>query len=154
MMGAANNHSSDPFGVRQRLIESDITPTPQRVAIAEVLFSAHQHVTADELFETVNHTRESGKRVSKATVYNSLGLFVKKGLLREIFTDASGTFYDTNTQPHHHFYNLDSGQLIDMEERLVPFVLQTSLPEGTLVEDIDIMIRIRNETIDVDPGNG
>lgn len=151
MMGAANIHTSDPFDVRRRLIESDITPTPQRVAIAEVLLASHQHITAEELFEKVNQRRESSKRVSKATVYNSLGLFVQKGLLREIFTDASGAFYDTNTQPHYHFYNLDTGQLIDMEERLAPFVLEASLPEGTFIEDIDIMIRIRNQTQDADP---
>ncbi|MEN8177764.1 MAG: transcriptional repressor [Pseudomonadota bacterium] len=144
MMDATNIHISDLLDVRQQLNVSGITPTPQRLAIAEVLLTSHQHVTADEVFEKVNRSRV-GPRVSKATVYNSLGLFVKKSLLREIFVDASRTFYDTNTQPHHHFYNLDTGQLIDMEERLVPFILESSLPENTLVEDIEIMIRVRNQ---------
>ena len=144
MVETTNNDNPEPLDLRQCLIDAGIQPTPQRVAIAEVLLTAHQHVTADEVFEMVKQSR-SDIGVSKATIYNSLGLFVKKGLLRQIFIDASGTFYDTNTATHHHFYNLDTGQLIDMEERLVPFILESSLPEHTVIEDIDIMIRLRNQ---------
>ncbi|MCU7815967.1 MAG: transcriptional repressor [Candidatus Thiodiazotropha sp. (ex Lucinoma kastoroae)] len=116
--------------------------TRQRHVIADTLFARDQHVTADKLFEAVNN---SGAKVSKATVYNTLGLFVRKGLVREIFIDATRTFYDSNTSRHHHFYNVDTGDLIDMKERLVPHFIDQDLPDGTAMDMVDLVIRVKNK---------
>jgi Fur family iron response transcriptional regulator len=123
------------------LIGHNINLTKQRRIIADTLFARHQHVTAEQLYEAV---RETGARVSKATVYNTLGLFVRKGLVREIFIDSSRTFYDSNINHHHHFYNVDTGDLIDIKERLAPHFIDQELPEGTAMEMVDIVIRVRN----------
>ncbi|MBA1445609.1 MAG: transcriptional repressor [Gammaproteobacteria bacterium] len=129
--------------VEQRLRAHGINPTQQRLTIAGKLFAKHQHVTADQIHESV---KPGQSYVSKATVYNTLGLFVEKGLLREIFVDSSRTFYDSNIQPHHHFYNVDTGDLIDIKEHLNPFFVESDLPQGTILEDVDIVIRVREKT--------
>ena len=56
---------------------------------------------------------------SLATVYNTLGLFASKGLIREVIVDPSKVFYDSNTKPHHHFFNVDTGLLRDFDSDAV-----------------------------------
>ncbi|MCU7795804.1 MAG: transcriptional repressor [Candidatus Thiodiazotropha sp. (ex Myrtea spinifera)] len=129
--------------VEQMLAEHGIFVTAQRRIIAEALFARNQHITADQLLDLVN---KNGTKVSKATIYNSLGLFADKGLVREIHINASKTFYDSNASRHHHFYNVDTGDLIDMKERLVPLFLQSDLPDGTVMETADVVIRVRNQS--------
>ena len=117
-----------------------ITPTVQRVEIARVLLSRCAHLSADEIFALVN----DGKTlVSKATVYNTLGLFAEKGLVREVIVDPNKTVYDPNVIPHHHFYNVVTGQLVDinateMEVRGLP-----PIPEGTRIDGIEIIVRLK-----------
>jgi len=124
------------------LSDHGIFATAQRRTVARVLFSRNQHVTPEQLHELITL---SGARVSKATVYNTLGVFAEKGLVREIHVSNSKTFYDSNTSRHHHFYNVDTGDLIDMKERLVPLFLQTDLPDGTVMETADLVVRVRNK---------
>ncbi len=124
------------------LAEKSIFATAQRRVIAQTLFARHQHLTPEQLHEMVSL---SGAKVSKATVYNTLGLFAEKGLVREIHVSNSKTFYDSNTTRHHHFYNVDTGHLIDMKERLVPLFLHTDLPEGTVMETADLVVRVKNK---------
>jgi transcription antitermination factor NusG len=78
--------------VIKKLTESGITPTRQRVDIGQCLFVKDQHITAEQLREQVN---EAFAEVSKATVYNTLGLFAAEGLLREVIVDPSKHVYDT-----------------------------------------------------------
>ncbi|HIP52860.1 MAG TPA: transcriptional repressor [Chromatiales bacterium] len=127
--------------VKTHLANAGIYPTRQRLEIAKVLFDRHQHLTADDVYEKV---RGASKKVSRATVYNTLNLFAEKGLLREIFVDASRTFYDTNVRPHYHLYNVDSGALVDIEDPAISRHLSRELPEGMRLEGIDIVIRVRN----------
>jgi Fur family iron response transcriptional regulator len=84
-----------------------------------------------------------GSRVSKATVYNTLHLFGARGLARELVVDPSRTFYDSTTHPHHHFYNVDSGQLSDIPGDDVRFLELPALPEGTEQESVEVLIKIR-----------
>lgn len=120
-----------------------ILPTQQRMLIAKVLFEQHCHVSADQLMRQVNVERE---RVSKATVYNTLGLFARQGLLREIIVDPSRVYYDTNIKPHHHFYNIDTGELHDIHPDDVSVRDLPILPEGTITDGVDVIIRVRNQT--------
>jgi Fur family iron response transcriptional regulator len=129
--------------VRQYLFAHGINPTRQRVTIGEALFAENQHLTADRVFEIVKERDRTS--VSRATVYNTLSLFVEKGLLREVFVDSSRTFYDTNLNPHHHFYNVDTGDLIDMKEQLEPFFTDNGLPENTTLETVDLVIRVSSQ---------
>ncbi len=115
--------------------------TAQRRVIAACLFSHDQHVTAEQLYDQICL---AGNKVSKATVYNTLALFRRHGLLRQINVDGSATFYDSNTSHHHHFFNVDTGELVDIDGNLIPEQLKDSLPEGTSLDTIDLVIRIRN----------
>lgn len=119
-----------------------VTPTHQRIEIAHALFSRGEHLSADQILAIVN-VRHS--ETSKATVYNTLKLFLEKGLIREVIVDPAKVFYDPNTQPHHHFYNLSSGQLIDIDVEDMKVMGLPQPPEGMVAESVDIIIRIRPE---------
>jgi Fur family iron response transcriptional regulator len=120
-----------------------VMPTQQRLMIARVLFERHQHLSADQILGRVNSERD---RVSKATVYNTLGLFARKGLVREVIVDPTRVFYDTNTSDHHHFYNVDSGELQDIEASRLECSELPELPEGTIAAGVNIIVRVRNES--------
>ena len=142
MSPTGDNQQTSLRNVDSILTERGIFVTAQRRLIAQTLFERNMHVTPEQLHELVCRR---GARVSKATVYNTLGLFAEKGLVREIHVSNSKTFYDSNTSRHHHFYNVDSGDLIDMKERLVPLFLQSDLPTGTVMEMAGLVVRDRNK---------
>ncbi|NIP72848.1 MAG: transcriptional repressor [Gammaproteobacteria bacterium] len=118
-----------------------ITPTQQRVEIASILLARPQHLSADELLALVN----GYARVSKATIYNTLGLFARKGLVREVIVDPSKVFYDSNTDPHHHFYNVSTGELTDICGVHVDVPEVPRLPDGTEVDGVDVIVRLRSK---------
>lgn len=123
-----------------RLLQNyDITPTRQRIEIADFLFQRKQHLSAEHILESVN---ANSHRVSRATVYNTMGLFAKKGLVREVLIDRDRVFYDSNNTQHHHLYNIDTGELSDIEGSTVEV---TGLPEmsGDLkLVDTDVIIKV------------
>ncbi len=129
--------------IAQLLEARDILPTAQRVEIAALLLATKQHVSAEQVMVKA---RTSGLAVSKATVYNTLGLFVARGLIREVIVDSARVFYDSNTEPHYHFYNVDDGTLADVATIHVPIEQLPSPPPGTVTDGVDIVIRIRNRT--------
>ena len=124
----------------ETLLKNNVNPTRQRVQIASLMLHQTQHMTAEAILLAVNKTRD---KVSKATVYNTLGLFVEKGLVREVFIDADKIVYDSNIQKHHHFYNVDSGELIDIPPQQLDITQLPELPKGTRQESVDVIIRIR-----------
>jgi Fur family iron response transcriptional regulator len=124
----------------ERLKEAGVSPTQQRVEIAQILFARPQHLSAEQILVMVN---AENSVVSKATVYNTLGLFASKGLINEVIVDPTKVFYDSNTSGHHHFYNVDSGELIDVDSNAINLDNLPPLPEGTRAEAIDVIIRLR-----------
>lgn len=119
-----------------------IYPTGQRLSVARVLFAEHQHVTAEQLHDKL---KDNGITMSIATVYNAVNLFVKKDLLKEIFVDNGRTFFDSNNTHHHHCYNVDTGELIDVTDQLAAHIDYNILPRDTRVESVDIVVRVRNQ---------
>ena len=119
----------------------DINPTHQRIEIAYALFSRGAHLSADQLLAIVN---DRHSETSKATVYNTLNLFLEKNLIREVIVDPSKVFYDPNTAPHHHFYNVDSGELTDIEADAIEISGLPELPQGMVTEGVDVIVRIRS----------
>lgn len=117
-----------------------INPTHQRIEIAYALFSRQEHMSADQIMSIVN-TRHS--ETSKATVYNTLNLFLEKKLVREVIVDPTKVFYDPNTSEHHHYYNVATGQLSDIHAPDLAITGLPELPEGMVTEGIDIIVRIR-----------
>ena len=131
----------DKSKVVNLLKDADITPTQQRIEIAQILFAQPQHLSAEQVLSQVNRDQAL---VSKATVYNTLGLFAGKGLIREVIIDPNKVFYDSNTAPHHHFFNIDTGMLKDIDSDIVQISNLPDLPEGTVADGVDIIIRLRN----------
>ena len=117
-----------------------INPTHQRIEIAYALFSRGEHLSADQILAIVN---DRHSETSKATVYNTLNLFLEKKLIREVIVDPNKVFYDPNTTPHHHFYNIDSGELTDIDASRITIAGLPQLPESMATEGVDIIVRIR-----------
>lgn len=118
-----------------------ITITHQRVEIAHVIFSRMEHLSADEIFDLVN---ERSRECSKATVYNTLRLFRESGLLRAVTIDPARVFYDPNTSPHHHFFDMDTGRLTDIPAGAIRVLGLPELPDGVVTEGVDIVVRTRS----------
>ena len=135
-----NSRSCTREDAAHRLKACGIAPTRQRVEIAYVLFAHCAHLSAEQLLTAVN-LREA--QTSKATVYNTLNLFVKKHLIREVIVDPERIFYDPNTAPHHHFYNVDSGELSDIAVGEVEVSRLPALPPGLVSDGIEIIVRVR-----------
>jgi len=91
--------------------------------------------------KTVN---ESSSTASKATIYNTLGLFAKKGLVKEVIVDPSKVFYDSNVSKHFHFFNTDTGMLTDIPVDTLLIDNIPELPQGTELSDLDVIVRIKN----------
>jgi len=127
-----------------QLRDYDILPTQQRVQIARILLTGDQHLSADQVLDLVNST---GSKVSKATVYNTLGLFADKGILREVNVDPNRIFYDTNNSVHHHFFNIDSGELSDIDPSQIPVDQLPDAPDGSVVDSVEVIIRTRQQPV-------
>ncbi len=133
----------DKHQVIKLLQDQQINPTRQRIDIAEVLFECPQHLSADQLLSKIE---EAQGKSSKATVYNTLRLFTEHGLLREVALVGGKVYYDTNTSDHHHIYNVDTGQLWDIDSEIVDSSRFPSLPQGTRAIGIDVIYRVREST--------
>lgn len=117
-----------------------INPTHQRIEIAYALFSHQEHLCADQVMAIVNAKHSE---TSKATVYNTLNLFQEKRMIREVIVDPSKVFYDPNTHPHHHFYNIATGELTDIDVDDIGLTGLPPLPPGMVTEGVDIIVRVR-----------
>ena len=122
------------------LREHVINPTHQRIEIAYALFGRQEHLSADQIMAIVN---DRHSETSKATVYNTLNLFKQHKLIREVIVDPSKVFYDPNTGAHHHFFNLETSELIDIDADNVQVNGLPPLPDGMVTEGVDVIIRIR-----------
>ncbi len=127
--------------VVELLRRSEINPTHQRIEIAHALFSRREHLSADQILALVNERRFEA---SKATVYNTLRLFLDKKLIREVIVDPSRVFYDPNTAPHHHFYNADTGELTDIPACDIDVAALPKPPAGMVTEAVDVIVRVRS----------
>jgi Fur family transcriptional regulator, iron response regulator len=125
-----------------RLRNAGLRPTRQRLALAKLLFDGNdRHVTAEILH---GEALDANVRVSLATVYNTLHQFNEAGLLREIIVDSGRSYFDTNISEHHHIFNEDSRQLMDID---ADQIVLTGLPEiaaGQELSRVDVIVRIKN----------
>ena len=119
----------------------DINPTHQRIEIAYALFGQGAHLSADQIMARVNGRHSE---TSKATVYNTLNLFLEKQLIREVIVDPNKVFYDPNTEPHYHLYDADTGKLTDIDASEVTISGLPQLPAGVVTEGVDVIVRVRS----------
>ena len=123
-----NLEPSTRESVAEMLRTHGITPTHQRIEIALVLLEKRWHPSADQILAAVN---VRCAETSKATVYNTLKLFLDKGLVRELIVDPNKVFYDSNTSVHHHFYDVASGADLILIQSL------RSLLTGSVIRKLD-----------------
>ncbi|AMO37612.1 Fur family transcriptional regulator [Thauera humireducens] len=116
--------------------------THQRIEIARVLFARPVHLSADQVLERV---RVNAPETSRATVYNTLRLFREKNLVRELIVDPDRVVFDSNTDPHYHLYDVDTGEVRDVAADELTVVGVPRLPEGVELEQVDVIIRVRGK---------
>lgn len=109
---------ADPFRLSLKIVDvistleqHGIQPSAQRVAVAKYVLSTSEHPSADQVFAKV---KGSLPVLSRATVYNTLHLFVEKGLLRELILAEGRVVFDPKTEAHHHFIDDDTGAIHDV----------------------------------------
>jgi Fur family transcriptional regulator, iron response regulator len=133
-----------PAELRERIarqfVSHGIKGTPQRVLVASILLKAPRHLTAEQILLEL---KSSGRRVSKATVYNTLKVLSEHGLIRQINLGGDHSVYDSTCTPHHHFHNIDTGELVDIGPEEVDLQRLPALPEGTEATSVEVVIRIR-----------
>ena len=129
---------------KERLRASGLRPTKQRLAICKILFDRKEtfHFTIEKLKKILE--KDNKKKISLATLYNTVHAFKKKSHLKEISLKGNKTFYDTNTENHHHFYDEDLSQLIDIKNENISINNLPSAPSGKKIKDIEITIRVAN----------
>ena len=127
-----------------RLRSSGLRPTKQRLTICKVLFDRKDtfHFTIDKLKKKIEKNTKS--KISLATVYNTVHAFKNNGFLREISLQVNKTFFDTNSTNHHHFYDEDSGDLVDIKNEDIFLSKFPSTPKGKRIKDIEVTINIAN----------
>lgn len=125
------------------LLGNGIKPTRQRVAIATHIFDKHQHIAADTILARVNKDPET-TNVSKATVYNTLKLFVSEGILNEVAINPERILFDTNTDRHDHILNTDTGEIRDIKPVDIDLTQITGLVGDESVKETDLIVKVSN----------
>ena len=133
--------TADREKVEQLLLDHGIKPTQQRMEVGLVLLTRPCHMSADQILKTL---RDNGNRISKATVYNTLNLFSRRGVVREVAVDPTHMMYDSTVHPHHHFFNTDTGELIDIDTPKLRISGLPELPKGMTRESVELIVRIRS----------
>jgi len=121
------------------LRDHGISPSAQRVAVAEYVLRTNEHPSADEVWVRV---RERFPHVSRATVYNSVNLFVKKGLLRQLVLTEGRVVFDPKTDDHHHFIDEDSGEIHDVPWNAIK-VSKVPKLDGYEIREYQVVMRGR-----------
>ena len=129
---------------KEKLRESGLRPTRQRLKICEVLFSPEKtfHFTINDLTKIIEE--KLSEKISLATVYNTIHAFKKKGYLKEISINSDKSYFDTNTKTHHHFFDNSTKELTDISDDQVEKVkINTSLP-GKKITSVEVLVRVEN----------
>ena len=129
-----------------KLRDSGLRPTKQRLKICEVLFNTEKtfHFTINDLVKIINE--KLSEKISLATVYNTVHAFKKKGYLKEISINSDKSYFDTNTSVHHHFYDEDTNELIDWDENTIDTVNVKNNITGKKINSVEVLIKVASDT--------
>jgi len=124
----------------KKLLNNDLRPTKQRMVLAKLLFEqGKRHVSAEELYDEV---KKEDRKISLATIYNTLKQFTSHGLIREIVVDQNKSLYCTNNESHYHLYIEDEGKIVDIPTKNIDLNIP-SIPACLSLHNIDVIVRIR-----------
>ena len=128
-----------------KLRNSGLRPTKQRLKICEVLFNNEKtfHFTINDLSKIISE--KLSEKISLATVYNTVHAFKKKGYLKEISINSDKSYFDTNTSVHHHFYDEDNHELIDCDKNDLDPINIRNNPTGKKINTVEVLIKVASD---------
>ena len=129
-----------------KLRNSGLRPTKQRIKICEALFNTEKtfHFTVNDLAKMMQ--KNFNEKISLATVYNTLHAFKKKGYVKEISLANDKSYFDTNISSHHHFYDTKTNELIDIDSSKIELKNIPNPPKGKSIKEIDVVINVENDS--------
>ena len=127
-----------------KLRSSGLRPTKQRIKICKLLFDRKNtfHFTINDLNTALNNI--SQKKISLATIYNTIHAFKKKGYLKEISINSDRTYFDTNITNHHHFFDESNNQLIDLEDKHIERIKINKTIPGKKIQSVEVLVKVAN----------
>jgi len=128
-----------------KLRNSGLRPTNQRVKICEVLFNTHKtfHFTINDLSKIIKD--KLNEKISLATIYNTVHAFEKKGYLKKISINSDKSYFDTNTSVHHHFFDNSTKELIDLSKEDVEKIQINKTLPGKKISSVEILVKVEDE---------
>jgi Fur family iron response transcriptional regulator len=127
-----------------KLRSSGLRPTKQRLKICKLLFDRKKtfHFTINDLSKILK--KEIDKKISLATIYNTVHSFKKKGYIKEISVNSDKSYFDTNTSNHYHFIDESTNEIVDLHTSDVSNIkIKKSLP-GKKVKSIEVLVKLEN----------
>ena len=130
--------------ILKKLRSSRLRPTKQRVEIAKFLFEREKtfHFTVESLNKLL--TKKSTSRIALATVYNTVHAFKAAGHLSEVEVRGNKTYFDTNVSNHHHFYDSETAELIDIDANDIIIQKIPKAPNGKKIKNVEVFINLKN----------
>ena len=127
-----------------KLRNSGLRPTKQRLQICEVLFDTEKtfHFTINELDRKIK--KQINDKISLATIYNTVHAFEKKGYLKQIPINSSQTYFDTNVTDHHHFYDLKDNKLIDLKDSDIGPINILKKINGKKIKSVEVLVKLED----------
>tara|TARA_B100000902_G_scaffold302935_1_gene291012 strand:+ start:20 stop:418 length:399 start_codon:yes stop_codon:yes gene_type:complete len=126
----------------EKLRNSGLRPTKQRLQICEVLFDSERtyHFTINDLSNKIK--KQLDNKISLATIYNTVHAFEKKGYLKQIPINSNQTYFDTNVSDHHHFYDMKEEKLIDLKNSDVGPINILKKIDGKKIKSIEVLVKL------------
>ena len=127
-----------------KLRNSGLRPTKQRLRICEVLFNAEKtfHFTINDLSRIIS--QQLNEKISLATIYNTIHAFKKKGYLKQIPLNSNQAYFDTNVTEHHHFYDLNEEKLIDLENSDIGPINIFKKINGKKIKSVEVLVKLED----------
>ncbi len=106
------------------LLDHKIKVTPQRTTILEAIISLEDHPSTDTLMRLI---RFNYPNISLATIYNTINLFTRKGIIKKIQGNDNTERLDPILKNHHHLVYTDSDKIVDYEDEELDKLLKNYL---------------------------
>ena len=129
----------------EKLRETGLRPTKQRVKICEILFNREKtfHFTINDLAKSISE--QLNEKISLATVYNTIHAFKDKGYLKEISINSDKSYFDTNITNHHHFFDESTNELIDCNKDDIEKINVKKNITGKKIQSIEVLIKVASD---------
>ena len=128
-----------------KLRSSGLRPTKQRLKICEALFNRDKtfHFTINDLAKNISN--QLSEKISLATIYNTVHAFKNKGYLKEISINSDKSYFDTNITDHHHFFDEDTNELIDLGHDVFEKVKIKKNITRKKINSIEVLIKVASD---------